>query len=267
MKKVGLKYPVYALYTDSTGSPVYTAGAVIAKAISAGIAINKNNVKLYADDDIDEVDQSFIDGTITLGLNELPLDKQGVLLGHKINEATGEMTANESDIAPYVGHGYYGKVKRAGAYKWRAIWLRKVQFGEPNDDTQTKGETLTFQTPTIEGIIMKDIEGNWKDDNIFDTEAEAKAWLNGKAGIVPMCKTPTASVKAGTYAVTQSVALTAGAGETIYYTTNGTTPSATNGTEYTVAVSVTETTMLKAVAVKAEFSNSLIAEYEYVITV
>lgn len=184
MKKIGLKYPVYALYSDATGEPVYTAGAVIAKAMSAGIAINKNNVKLYADDDLDEVDQSFIDGKITLGLNELPLETQGVLLGHDVDEATGELTANESDMAPYVGHGYYGRVKREGVYKWRAIWLHKVQFGEPNDDTQTQGETLTFQTPTIEGIIMKDINGDWKSENVFDTEAAAKTWLNTKAGIV-----------------------------------------------------------------------------------
>lgn len=183
MKKIGLKYPVYALYNDSTGSPVYSDGAVISKAINANIAINKNNVKLYADDDIDEVDQSFIDGTITLGLNELPLEKQAVLLGHKADEESGELAANEADIAPYVGHGFYGKIKRAGAYKWRAIWLHKVQFGEPNDETQTKGETVTFQTPTIEGIIMKDINGDWKSENVFDTEEEAKTWLNTKASI------------------------------------------------------------------------------------
>lgn len=267
MKKIGLKYPVYALYDDSTGSVEYSDGAVIAKAISAGISINKNNVKLYADDDIDEIDQSFIDGTVTLGLNELPLEIQAVLLGHAINEATGEMTANEADIAPYVGHGFYGKVKRNGVYKWRAIWLHKVQFGEPNDETQTKGETITFQTPTIEGVIMKDINGDWKSENLFDTEAEAIAWLNGKAGILPMCKTPVASVKAGTYSTSQSVTLTAGQGETIIYTLNGTTPNnEDNGQEYSSAISITQTTMLKAVAVKEGFSNSLIAEYEYIIT-
>ena len=49
---------------------------------------------------------------------------------------------------------------------------------------------------------------------------------------------PVASVPAGTYAVAQSVTLTAGVGETIYYTTDGTTPSATNGTVYTVPISL-----------------------------
>lgn len=183
MKKIGLKYPVYALYTDTTGSPVYTAGAVIAKAISANITINKNNVKLYADDDIDEVDQSFIDGTETLGLNELTLETQGSLLGHEVEETTGELVANINDISPYVGHGFYGRIKRNGSNKWRAIWLHKMQFSEPNDETQTQGESIVFKTPTIEGIIMKDINGNWKSENVFDTEEEAITWLNTKAGI------------------------------------------------------------------------------------
>lgn len=182
MKKVGLKYPVYALYSDATGSPVYSNGAVIAKAMSAGIQINKNNVKLFADDDIDEVDQSFIDGTITLGLNELPLESQAIMLGHTIG-AGGEMVANKNDIAPYMGNGFYGRIKRNGLNKWRAVWLHKVQFGEPNDETETQGERVVFQTPKIEGVIMKDINGDWKSEKVFDTEADAIAWLNEKAGL------------------------------------------------------------------------------------
>lgn len=184
MKKIGLKYPVYALYADSTGAPVYTAGAVIAKAMSASISINKNNAILYADDDIDEIDQSFISGTETLGLNEFPLEVQSVLLGHKLDEDTGEMVANENDIAPYVGHGFYGKIKRNKEYKWRAIWFHKMQFGEPNDETETQGESVSFQTPEIGGMIMKDIKGDWKSENVLDTEEEAITWLNTKAGII-----------------------------------------------------------------------------------
>ena len=264
MKRVGLKHPVYALYSDATGSPVYTNGAVIAKAMSASIAINKNNTILYADDDIDEIDQSFISGTETLGLNELPLEVQSVLLGHSI--VSGEMTANSNDVSPYVGHGFYGKIKRNNAIKWRAIWFKKIQFGEPNDETETQGESVVFQTPSIEGTIMKDINGDWKDEKVFDTEAEAIAWLDGKASITPICQIPVANIAAGTYATAQSVTLTAGSGEEIYYTTNGTTPSETNGTLYSVAINIAATTMLRAIATKVGSSDSEIANYEYIIT-
>lgn len=182
MKKLGLKYPVAAKYDDSTGTPVYTEGFVIAKAMNANIVITKNNQKLYADDDLDDIDQSFISGLETLGINELTLENQAIMLGHSL-DGNGEMLANKDDIAPFLGHGFYGKIKRNGAYKWRAIWFRKIQFGEPNDETTTAGETVAFQTPTIEGEIMKDINGDWKNEKILDTEADAIAWLNEKAGI------------------------------------------------------------------------------------
>lgn len=182
MKKIGLKYPVCALYNDSTGTPVYTNGMVMGKAMSANLAWTSNNVPLYADDALDDIDQSISGGTEALALNELAHDVQSFLLGHTIN-GNGELIVNEGDLAPYVGHGFYGKVKRNGAYKYRAIWMFKMQYSEPADDNATKGETTAFQTPTINGTIMKDINGNYKTEKIFDTEADAIAWLNSKAGI------------------------------------------------------------------------------------
>ena len=181
MKKIGLKYPVAAIYNDSTGTPVYSDGFVIAKAMSANIRINRNNERLHADDDIDEIDQSFIDGTESLGINELTLEKQSILLGHALEN--GELKANQDDIAPYLGHGFYGRIRRNGADKWRAIWFHKMQFGEPNDETETKGERVAFKTPTIESMIMKDINGDWKSEKVFDTEADAIAWLHEKVGL------------------------------------------------------------------------------------
>ncbi len=265
MKKIGLKYPVSARYSDVTGAPVYTNGIVMAKAMSAKITINKNNSILYADDDIDEIDQSFISGKETLAINELPHDVQAFILGHKIN-ANGEMVANENDISPYVGHGFYGKVRRKNVDKWRAIWFHKIQFAEPDDETETKGESVTFQTPSIEGTIMKDINGSWKSEKLFDTEAEAVVWLDGKAGITPMCQTPVSSKPSGTYPEAQTVTLTSGVGESIYYTTNGLTPNESAGTLYSTPIEVNDDTMLRAVAVKNGYSNSEVANFEYIIT-
>lgn len=266
MKKIGLKYPVAAKYEDSTGTPVYSDGTVIAKAMRASITINRNNVKVHADDDIDEIDQSFIDGAITLGINELTLDKESYLLGHRTTE-TGGAISHKEDIAPFLGFGIYSKAKKDKAYEWLAHWYHKVQFGEPNDETTTEGETVVFQTPTIEGVIMKDINGDWRTKETFNTEAEVKAWLDGKAGILSQCSTPVATPKAGTYTTTQNVTLTAGESEDIYYTLDGTTPSETNGTLYSTPIEITDQTMIRAIAVKAGSSDSLIVNYEYIITI
>jgi uncharacterized repeat protein (TIGR03803 family) len=77
--------------------------------------------------------------------------------------------------------------------------------------------------------------------------------------------TPVISPGAGTYSSTQSVTITDGtAGATIYYTTNGTTPTASS-TKYTGAISVSATETIEAIAVAAGFENSAVASAAYII--
>lgn len=255
MAKVGLKYLVYK---------TATAQGVIGKAVQADIVITSNDAKLYADDALAETDKSFKSGKITLGIDDLPDTTQSDLLGHQIID--GEITAGASDTAPYAGIGFYAVKRVGGASKYRAVFLRKVQFAEPADTNETKGDTVVFSTPVMEGEIMLDDDGKWKDEKTFNTEAEAIAYLQAKSGVKDQCTKPAADLASGTYAGTQEVALTAGDGETIYYTTNGTTPSATNGTEYATAISIAESCALRAIAIKALLNNSEIASYEYIIT-
>jgi hypothetical protein len=91
--------------------------------------------------------------------------------------------ANGNDVAPYVGIGFYGEVRRNNKTVYQAKWLFKAQFSEPNDETDTKGETVAFQTPTIEGTAFKLDNGDWKEQAEFETEKEAIAWVDGKANI------------------------------------------------------------------------------------
>ncbi len=80
------------------------------------------------------------------------------------------------------------------------------------------------------------------------------------------CATPTFNPGEGTYTEAQNVSIScATSGATIYYTTDGTTPSATNGTEYTAAITVNETTTIKAIAVASGYDNSAVAEATYTI--
>ena len=76
--------------------------------------------------------------------------------------------------------------------------------------------------------------------------------------------TPTFNIAGGYYVGTQNVTISCEtSGATIYYTTDGTTPSASNGTQGT-SVSISATTTLKAIAVKDE-DNSSVAEATYTI--
>jgi hypothetical protein len=78
--------------------------------------------------------------------------------------------------------------------------------------------------------------------------------------------TPTFSPGAGTYSSAQSITLTtATTGATIRYTTDGSTPTATTGTVYTGPITVNSTTTIKAIGIKAGYSNSALATAAYTI--
>jgi hypothetical protein len=76
---------------------------------------------------------------------------------------------------------------------------------------------------------------------------------------------PTFSPVAGTYSSTQTVSIsTATAGATIYYTTNGTTPTSSSAV-YSTPISVSASQTLKAFAVKSGFFDSTVAAATYTI--
>jgi hypothetical protein len=77
--------------------------------------------------------------------------------------------------------------------------------------------------------------------------------------------TPVFSPVAGTYTAAQSVKMAdATAGATIYYTTNGATPT-TASTKYTAAINVVASETLKAIAVATESTTSAVATSAYTI--
>lgn len=188
MARIGLKYPVAALATETGSSISYSAGAVVAMAILANIKINQSNIKLPADDKLAELDQSFIDGTISFGADDLSDAIKVLLLGYtegaEVDAVIGskELSAGSATTSPFVGFGFYGKRVKAGVNSWRAIWLKKVKFAEPADESKTKGTSVEFQTPTLEGTIMVAADDRWKEEGTFSSEANAVAWLNTKSG-------------------------------------------------------------------------------------
>jgi Chitobiase/beta-hexosaminidase C-terminal domain len=87
-------------------------------------------------------------------------------------------------------------------------------------------------------------------------------------GGAPQAATPTFSPAPGTYSTTQSVALAdTTAGASIYYTTDGSTPT-TSSTLYSpgTPIPVSSSMTIKAIAVASGFSSSAVASGTYVIS-
>ena len=82
---------------------------------------------------------------------------------------------------------------------------------------------------------------------------------------LPTVATPTFAPPTGTYSSTQTVTIsTTTGGASLYYTTNGTTPT-TGSTPYTGPISVSSTTTVKAIGAEAGYNNSAVGAAVYTI--
>jgi N-acetylneuraminic acid mutarotase len=108
---------------------------------------------------------------------------------------------------------------------------------------------------------------------IYTPDSSSSATYNGAAGIspavtvaLPVTTTPVFSVPAGSYSSTQAVTISdATTGATIYYTTNGTTPT-TSSPKYTGAITVSSSETLEAIATFNGYTNSAVASAGYLIS-
>jgi hypothetical protein len=84
---------------------------------------------------------------------------------------------------------------------------------------------------------------------------------------LPPSPTPVISPGTGSYSVAQTVSITDQFGNAdIYYTTDGSTPTPTNGTKYTGTFTVDTTETVNAIAVAPNFGNSAVATATYTFT-
>lgn len=179
MAKIGLNNLYYAILTEALdGTPSYGGAKSFGKAVNCNVNITNNSAKLYADDALQESDTTFQSGTVSLGVDDDREATFAEVLGHAITEA-GQVTCNVNDIAPYVGLGRVVVKLVNNVRLYKAEILFKVKFSEPSQDDQTRGESVTFSTPTIEGEVATLANGDWRDSKTFSTRAEAVAYIMG----------------------------------------------------------------------------------------
>lgn len=183
MAIIGLKNLVVSeLISDSgeTGLVTYEASKKIAGAISANINPNSSNETLFADDG--PFDTASTMGQISLELNvaDLSLEDQAFLLGHTLTPE-GILIRKGADTPPWVAVGFKS-LKSNGKYRY--TWLAKGKFSLPEQNNETKGDSVNFQTPTISGSFVKrEADDEWErhadeDTTGFTPETATNWFLN-----------------------------------------------------------------------------------------
>jgi phi13 family phage major tail protein len=152
MATIGLDRLYYAKITENeNGEETYDTPVPLAKAITAELSVELAEATLYADDGAAEVVKEFQSGTLTLGVADIGVDAAEVLTGATLDDNKVLISASEDGGAP-VAIGF--RAKKANG-KYRYFWLYRVKFGILATNLQTKGDSITFSTPTIEGTVMR----------------------------------------------------------------------------------------------------------------
>lgn len=168
MATIGLDRLFYAKITEATdGSETYAAPKSLAKAISAELSVELNEATLYADDGAAEVVKEFKSGTLTLGIDDIGTAIANDLTGAEIDDNKVLISASENGGMP-VAIGFRAR-KSNGKYKY--YWLYRVVFGIPTANLATKGDSITFSTPTIEGTIYRRNKLDGKSNHPWKAEA------------------------------------------------------------------------------------------------
>ena len=177
MAKIGLNNFRYSVLTEAeNGTPSYAGAKSLGKAIDCKVSIEKYSAELFADDGLAESDYTFKKGTVTLTIDEDDDTVFSELLGHTVG-SDGEMVRKDTDVAPYVGLGRILTKVVKGVYSYKVEFLPKVKFSEPSQEEQTKGDSIEFKTPNIEGTVNKLADGTWSKAKTFDNKEEAITYL------------------------------------------------------------------------------------------
>ena len=152
MATIGLDKVYYATITeDANGAETYGTPAILAKGMTASLTVELLEAILYADDGADETVKEFKSGTLSLGVNDIGASVAAALTGCVI-DSNKVIVSRSEDAAPYVAVGFRATTANG---QYRYFWLYRVRFGIPATNLTTKGDSITFSTPTIEGTIMR----------------------------------------------------------------------------------------------------------------
>ncbi len=266
---------INALAINSAGvkSPVATAAYIIAKPVTPVFSPAAGS---YSTPQTVTITETTAGTTIHYTTNgSVPLSSSPIYtapISVAASETINAVAINSAGVKSPVATAAYVIAKpvapvlspAAGTYSTpQSVTITEATAGTTIHYT-TNGSVPVSTSPTYTGPIT--VSASETISAIAINAAAVKSPVTTAAYVIgTIAATPAFSPAAGTYATAQSVKITSTTnGATIYYTTNGTTPT-TASTKYTASIAVTASETIKAIAAATGFSNSAVASAAYVI--
>lgn len=196
MSQIMAHLPMVATRTSVENTvPTYSANTAVGKVISVTATPNSGSVDLYGDDELAESVTTPTQETIALNTTTVPLAAVAVMFGVTATdtaESTASLTAKNvkygSEQTPFVGFGFIDVELVDNVETYVVNFYPRTKFQRPAGTYNTRGQTVQFGTPTVNGVAYFDDEyGALKDEYHYTgtgAAAAAIAKLKALCGVV-----------------------------------------------------------------------------------
>lgn len=179
----GFSLPYVALYSNPSGTNVFSSGAKLARGVSVAVdatVVDDNN--FYADNILAETENGVVSGgTLTLTVDGLDAAARRLIYGLPSADGDGWTAYGDDATMPYVGVGFLRRTMNNGTTNWWAVVFPKCKFAFDGEDAETQEDQISWQTKELEATFMRDdtADHNWKyvNDTPYTSEALAEAAL------------------------------------------------------------------------------------------
>lgn len=149
--RIGCDKMHYAIVTMREGKETWATPVALPGCMSLNINPNPSIETAFYDDGPGDSAATLGNIEVEINKNALTTAEKAALLGHLINEK-GALIYDSTDVAPYVALGFR-TLKSNGKYRY--VWLLKGRFMEPEDNNNTKGDSIEFQNDVLSGRFLK----------------------------------------------------------------------------------------------------------------
>ncbi len=179
-----LHYAIMTAEDTATAPPTYAAVKPAPGLMHLNINPNSSLATAFFDDGPGDSAATIGNIDVEVEKNVLTAEMKEDWLGHTLDTKGGVVFAGD-DSPPYIALGFR-TLKSNGKYKY--VWLYKGRFSDPEDNAETKADSITFQSDTITGqfvqmVYQTTVGGKkkrmWKYELDSDTPEADQATMDG----------------------------------------------------------------------------------------